>query len=65
MIFYSGGGTRGDFLPNLASTMCINRKFEEDSEQELALEHALFQVQLTNALWHRTCPPSSVVYNPT
>jgi len=38
MDFTAGGGTFADFLPNLSSTMCLNRKFEDDSEAEMAIE---------------------------
>lgn len=60
MDFSSGLGV--DLLPHLSYTMCQNRKFEDDSETELATETRMFQVQLTNALWHRTSPPSNLLY---
>ena len=31
-----------DFLPNIAHSISINRKFEEDNEQELAVEYKMF-----------------------
>ena len=50
-----------DLMPKMANTMCINRKFEDDSELELAIEQKMFQIQLTNALWHRTQLPAGFV----
>ena len=38
MDFCCGGGTAMDLMPKMANTMCINRKFEDDSELELAIE---------------------------
>jgi len=54
-----------DLLPNLAHSISINRKFEEDNEQELAVEYKMFQIQLTNALWHKTSPPSNPLLSST
>jgi hypothetical protein len=62
MDFCCGGGTGADFLPNLASTMCFNRKFGDDNELELETEQRMLQVQLCNALWHRTSPPQNLLY---
>ena len=42
------------FLPNPASTACINRRFEECSEQELETEMKMFLHELKNALWHNS-----------
>ena len=42
------------FLPNPASTACINRRFEECSEQELETEMKMFLHELKNALWHKS-----------
>ena len=42
------------FLPSPASTACINRRFEECSEQELETEMKMFLHELKNALWHNS-----------
>ena len=42
MNFSCGVGTAMDLLPNIANSMCINRKFEDDSELELAIEQKMF-----------------------
>ena len=40
-------------MPSLASTACINRRFEECSVQELETEMKMFAHELQNALWHK------------
>ena len=52
-----------DFLPTIGHSMCLNRKFEDESELELAVEYKMLQVQLTNALWHRTSPPTNPLFS--
>jgi len=50
MDFYDTGI---DFIPNLSTTACINRRFDQWSETEVNHEQKVLKTELQNALWHR------------